>query len=101
MFKKLAQFRGLGSSQAVSVPRRLIHSNDNRPCTRPPGALRRNRRGTRVCRGHPVMGGGRLECRWSIELVEVPPADEPQPRWTIGPSDPSMNNLKEGDNAHH
>jgi hypothetical protein len=28
------------------------------------------------------MGGGRLECRWSIELVEATPADEPQRRWT-------------------
>ena len=101
MFKKLAQFRALGSSHAVSVPRRLIHSNDNRPCTRPPGALRRNQRPILACRWQPVMGGGRLECRWSIELVESSTADEPQPRWTIGPSDHSMNNLKEVDNAHH
>jgi hypothetical protein len=100
MFKKLAQFRALGSSHAVSAPR-LAHSNDNRPCTRPFGAPRRTQRRILVCRWQPAVGGGRLECRWSIELVESGPTDEPQRRWTIGPSGHSIESPKEVDNAHH
>jgi hypothetical protein len=81
MFVKLAQFRALGSSRAASASR-LVHSNDNRPCARPCGAPPRGQRRILVCRWQPAMGGGRLECRWSIELVEATPADEPQRRWT-------------------
>lgn len=100
MFKKLAQFRGLGSSHAASAPR-LAHSNDNRPCTRPFGAPRRTQRRILVCRWQPAVGGGRLECRWSIELVESTPADEPQRRWAIAPSGHSIDSPKEVDHAHH
>ena len=100
MFKKLAQFRALSSSHAVSAPG-LAHSNDNRPCTRSFGAPRRTKRRILVCRWQPAAGGGRLECRWSIELVESSPTDEPQRRWTIGPSGHSIDSPKEVDNAHH
>jgi hypothetical protein len=100
MFAKFAQFRSLGSSHAMSAPR-LAHSNDNRPCTRPFGAPRRTQRRILVCRWQPAVGGGRLECRWSIELVESGPTDEPQRRWTIGPSGHSIECPKEVDNALH
>ena len=100
MFSKIAPFRGLGSLHAASVPRPPVHSNDNRPRNRAPSALRRSQRPILVCRWQPAMGG-RLECLWIIELVEAPPADEPQRRPTIGRSDRSMNNLKEVGHAHH
>jgi hypothetical protein len=100
MFVKLAQFRALGSSRAPSAPR-VAHSNDNQPCPRPFGAPRRTQRRILVCRWQPAVGGGRLECRWSIELVESSPTDEPQRRRTIGPPGHSMESPKEVDNGHH
>ena len=101
MFAKLAQFRALGSSRAASAPRRLVHSNDNRPCTRPWRSPRRIQRRILVCRWQPAADGGQLECRWSIELVDATPTDEPQRRWTIGPSGHSIDSPKEVDDAHH
>ena len=101
MFAKLAQFQARGSSRAASAPRRLVHSNDNRSCARPCGPPARIRRRILVCRWQPATGRGGLECRWSMELVEATPADEPQRRWTIAPSGHPIDSPKEVDNVHH
>ena len=100
MFVKLAQFRALGSSRAPSAPR-LAHSNDNQPCPRPFGAPRRTQRRILVCRWQPAVGGGRLECRWSIELVDATPLEEPQRRSTTRPAAHATDSPKEVDHAHH
>jgi hypothetical protein len=70
MFAKLAQYRALGSSRATLAPR-LVHSNDNRSSTRPCAPPPRIQRRILVCRWQPVTDGGRLECRWSIELIDA------------------------------
>src|SRR5258707_8662996 len=98
MFAKLAQYRALGSSRAASAPR-LVHSNDNRSSTRPCAPPPRIQRRILVCRWQPVTDGGRLECRWSIELVDATTGEEPQRRWTIAPPGPSIDGPKEVDNA--
>jgi hypothetical protein len=101
MFAKLAQFRALGSSRVAPAPRRFVHSNDNRLCACPTGSPARSQRRILVCRWQPATGDGRLECRWSIELVDATPAEEPQRRWTIAPPGPSIDSPKEVDDAHH
>jgi hypothetical protein len=101
MFAKLAQFRPLGSSHAAPAPRRPVHSNDNRRCARPWGSPSRSQRRILVCRWQPTAGGGRLECRWSIELVDAAPAEDPRRRRTIGPSGHSIDSPKEVDDVHH
>jgi hypothetical protein len=101
MFGKLALLQAIVSSRAASAPRRLVHANDNRSSARPCGPPPRMQRRTLLCRWQPATGGGRLECRWSIELVDATPAEEPQRRRTIGPSGHSIDSPKEVDNAHH
>jgi hypothetical protein len=101
MFAKLAQFQALGSSRVAPAPRRFVHSNDNWPSARPRGSPARSQRRILVCRWQPAAGGGRLECRWSIELVDATAADGPRRRRTTGPSGHSIDSPKEVDDAHH
>jgi hypothetical protein len=101
MFAKLAQFRALGSSRVAPAPRQFIHSNDNWPSARLCGPPPRIERRILVCRWQPATGSGGLECRWSIELVDAAPAEEPQRSWTIGPSGYSIDSLKEVDDTYH
>jgi hypothetical protein len=100
MFAKLAQFQALGSSRVAPAPRRFVHSNDNWPSARPRGSPARSQRRILVCRWQPAAGGGRLECRWSIQL-DATPADGPRRRRTIGASCDSIDSPKEVDDAHH
>jgi hypothetical protein len=100
MFAKLAKIAAIGARPAASGPSRLAHSNDNRPDPRVGAAALRTQRPMLVCRWQPAPGGRRLECRWSIELVEAAPAEEPQPGSTISPAHVT-DSPQEADNGHH
>jgi hypothetical protein len=78
MFAKLAKIQAFGSRRAASGSGRLVPSNDNRLGTRRADARLRSEQRILVCRWRSAAAGGRLECRWSRELVDAMPAEEPQ-----------------------
>jgi hypothetical protein len=78
MFAKPAKMSAPGLRRAVA--RLVVPSltNDNRIDNT--AASRRSRRPRLVCRWRPV-GGGRLECCWIVEFVDLTATDEPDGRW--------------------
>ena len=73
MFKRLAEFRLVQSRRTASGPREaLIHPNVNLPGFRRPAATGQRRPPSPALACHWFDRKGRLECRWQVELDDVP-----------------------------
>jgi hypothetical protein len=78
MFAKITKYPAIISRRAAVSPVAPAHSNDNWIAARGASAVRP----VLACRWRPV-GGGRLECRWHIEMADGPATEEPDGRWSI------------------
>jgi hypothetical protein len=81
MFANIARFPVAGVLQAAPRSAPLAHSNDNSRMVHAGAGLRRRGRPILACHWRPIIGGGRLECYWDVELTESPASEEPDPRF--------------------
>jgi hypothetical protein len=73
MFKRLAEFRLVQSRRTAPGPREaIIHPNDNLPGFRRPAATGQRRPPSPALACLWFNRKGRLECRWQVEMDDVP-----------------------------